>query len=130
MRVREKFEQRQRRENPLFFAGERTGREKKKGQDLTPEQSLACAPAERKENLQENQSRQETVATEKKGINSFGCCKRKGKPRTLENNLMRSNSTKSKRRNTNEQDAKSIFSFKPTKLHQIYGVHRRPPSLI
>jgi hypothetical protein len=52
----------------------------------------------------------------------------RGKPRMLENNLIRYNSTKSKMKE-HEQDAKSDFPFKPTKLHQIHRVHR-PPSLI
>jgi hypothetical protein len=94
------------------------------------ESGRAHRPKEKK-TLQENQSRQETVATVlKKGkrIDSFGCCRRKGKPRSLENNLIRSNSTKLKKRNTNTMQ-NPIFPLKPTKLYQIHGVHH-PPSLI
>jgi hypothetical protein len=63
--VRENFEQRHKRRNPLVFAGWRTWSGKRKDQDLPLEQSLACARAERKENLQEKQSR-ETLATVQK----------------------------------------------------------------
>jgi hypothetical protein len=75
---------------------------KKKGPGFAT-RTESRAPAERKENLQEKQSRQETVATvQKKGKELIALAAvGKGKPRTLENNLMRSNNTKSKKRNMN-----------------------------
>jgi hypothetical protein len=90
--------------------GVRTGRKKRKFCRKSKGNSGHCSPKKGKELI------------------ALAAVGTRGKSRTLENNLIRSNSTKSKKRNTNRMQNPN-FSFKSKKLHQIHGGHC-PSSLI